>query len=90
MPFFAVSRMDVQRRHQITPTLGSPQQETIAGARPVSLAGRMAVDVRLPFIVVMGLFVSDPPGRSLGLDVLLARRDQGGNRLVSRLLRLPR
>jgi DoxX len=42
-------------------------------------------------IVVMGLFVSDPPGRSLGLDVLLARGDQGGsNRLVSRLLRLAR
>ena len=41
-------------------------------------------------IVVMGLFVSDPPGRSLGLDVLLARGDQGGNSLVSRLLRLAR
>ncbi len=41
-------------------------------------------------IVVMGLFVSDPPGRSLGLDVLLAKRDRGGNGQVSRLLRLAR
>jgi hypothetical protein len=39
---------------------------------------------------VMGLFVSDPPGRSLGSDVLLARRDHGGNRMVSRLLRSAR
>ena len=41
-------------------------------------------------IVVMGLFVSDPPGRSLGLDVLLARRNHGGNSVRSRLLRWAR
>jgi hypothetical protein len=41
-------------------------------------------------VVVMGLFFSDPPGRSLGLDVLLARRAQDDNRLGSRLLRLAR
>jgi hypothetical protein len=39
---------------------------------------------------VMGLFFSDPPGRSLGLDVLLATREQGDNRPGSRLLRLAR
>jgi hypothetical protein len=41
-------------------------------------------------ILVMGLFVSDPPGRSLGLDVMLARGDRGGHSLASRLLRLAR
>jgi hypothetical protein len=41
-------------------------------------------------IVVMGLFVSDLPRRSLGLDVLLANRDWRGYGLVSRLLRLAR
>lgn len=41
-------------------------------------------------IVVMGLFVLDPPGRSLGLDVLLAKPDHGGSGLKSRLLRLVR
>jgi uncharacterized membrane protein YphA (DoxX/SURF4 family) len=41
-------------------------------------------------VLVMGLFFSDPPGRSLGMDALLAKRDRGDNRLGSRLLRLAR
>jgi hypothetical protein len=41
-------------------------------------------------IVVMGLFVSGPPGRSLGLDVLQAGRDHGGNNGLHRLLRWAR
>ncbi len=41
-------------------------------------------------VVVMGLFFSDPPGRSLGLDVLLAKHEQGDHRPGSRLLRLAR
>jgi hypothetical protein len=39
-------------------------------------------------ILVMGLFVSDPPGRSLGLDVIVTKRDRNGNGLIARLLRL--
>ena len=32
MPFFAVSLVDVQTKHQITPTRAVPQQETTAGS----------------------------------------------------------
>jgi uncharacterized membrane protein YphA (DoxX/SURF4 family) len=38
-------------------------------------------------IVVMIQFFAVPPGRSLGLDVFLAKRYNGNNSLVSRLLR---
>ncbi|MDQ2924192.1 MAG: DoxX family membrane protein [Acidobacteriota bacterium] len=38
-------------------------------------------------IIVMVQFSLVPPGRSLGLDVLLAERDKGGSGPISRLLR---
>jgi uncharacterized membrane protein YphA (DoxX/SURF4 family) len=41
-------------------------------------------------VAIMGIFFADPPGRSLGIDVLLAQRDRSTDHLTASLLRVPR
>lgn len=41
-------------------------------------------------VVIMGIFFADPPGRCLGIDVLLAKRDRGTAGMTARVLRLLR